>query len=76
VAIHQDARLYAGMFDGPETATHALIPGRRAYVHVARGNVSVNETPLGPGDAARIEGESAIRIAGGRNAEILLFDLP
>src|SRR4030095_3944542 len=76
VAIHQDARVYAGLFDGPEKATHALAPGRRAYVHVARGNVSINETPLGPGDAVRIEGENAIRIAGGRNAEILLFDLP
>jgi redox-sensitive bicupin YhaK (pirin superfamily) len=76
VTIHQDARVYAGLFDGAETATHPLAPGRRAYVHVARGNVTVNDTPLGPGDAVRIEGETAVRIAGGRDAELLLFDLP
>ena len=76
VVIHQDARVYAGMFDGAETATHTLAPGRRAYAHVARGNVAVNDTPLGPGDAVRIEGETAVRIAGGRDAELLLFDLP
>jgi quercetin 2,3-dioxygenase len=76
VEIHQDARIYAGMFDGAESATHVLAPGRRAYVHVARGNVTVNDTSLGAGDAVRVEGESDVRIAGGRNAEILLFDLP
>src|SRR4029453_5694861 len=47
VAIAQDARVYAGMFDGAETAKHALASGRRAYVHVARGKVNVNDTPLG-----------------------------
>jgi hypothetical protein len=36
----------------------------------------VNDTPLGAGDAVRIEGESAVRIDGGRDAEVLLFDLP
>ena len=76
VEIHQDARVYAGLFDGTESATHAIAPGRRAYVHVARGNVTVNDTPLGTGDAVRVEGESAVRIVGGSDAEILLFDLP
>jgi len=76
VAIHQDARVYAGMFDGDESATHVLASGRRAYVHVARGDVTVNDTALGAGDAVRIEAESAVRIARGRDAEVLLFDLP
>jgi redox-sensitive bicupin YhaK (pirin superfamily) len=70
VAIHQDARVYAGRFDGDEAATHPLAAGRRAYVHVARGRA------LGPGDALRIEGEDAVGIARGRGAEVLLFDLP
>ena len=30
VTIHQDARVYAGLFDGDEAATLALAPGRRA----------------------------------------------
>jgi hypothetical protein len=76
VAIHQDARLYAGLFDGAESAVHAVAPGRRAYVHVARGAASVNGAPLGAGDAVRIEGEPEVRIDAGRDAEVLLFDLP
>ena len=76
VAIHQDARLYAGTFDGAETATHAVAAGRRAYVHVARGTATVNGLPLGAGDAAKLDGEPAVRIESGRAAEVLVFDLP
>jgi redox-sensitive bicupin YhaK (pirin superfamily) len=76
VTIHQDARVYAGLFDGAETAGLELGARRRAYVHVARGTATVNGTQLGAGDAARVEDEDAIRIAGGRAAEVLVFDLP
>ena len=76
VVIHQDAKLYAGLFDGAESAAHAVAPGRRAYVHVAGGVVHVNGAPLGAGDAVRIEGEPEVRIDAGRDAEVLLFDLP
>jgi quercetin 2,3-dioxygenase len=76
VAIHQDARVYAGQFDGAETAMHALAPGRRAYVHVARGAATVNGVELAAGDAVRIVDEPTVGIAAGRDAEILVFDLP
>lgn len=75
VTIQQNARMYAGLFDGDEAATHALAPGRMAYVHVARGSVSVNGVALGEGDAARIENETSVRIDSGEQAEVLLFDL-
>ena len=76
VAIHQDARLYAALLDGAERVTHALAPGRRAYVHVARGRVHANGQALAAGDAAKFEGESAITLDRGEAAEVLLFDLP
>jgi hypothetical protein len=76
VLIHQDARLYAALLDGVEQATHALDPGRRAYLHVARGSVVVNGTRLNGGDAAKIEQESSIVLTDGEAAEVLLFDLP
>src|SRR5512139_3056219 len=60
VTIHQDARLYATLLDGEERVLHALAPGRRAYVHVARGRVRVNGEALGAGDAAKLEGEATI----------------
>jgi len=76
VALHQDARIFATLLDGAEHLSHALAVGRRAYVHVARGSLSVNGQALGTGDAVRIENESEVRLHDGHGAEVLLFDLP
>ncbi len=74
--IHQDASLYAGLFDAGEGAQMGVRPGRRIYVHVARGDVSVNGTRLSAGDALRSVDGSPLRIAEGVAAEVLVFDLP
>jgi redox-sensitive bicupin YhaK (pirin superfamily) len=75
VKVHADARLYVGLFDGLEHARLVLQPGRRAYVHLARGSVTVNGQRLAAGDAVKLTGESAIEITQGANAEVLVFDL-
>ena len=74
--IHQDAYVYAALLDKKEVVTHALAPGRSAYVHIARGAVSVNGTPLAGGDGAKITGADSIALEDARDAEVLLFDLP
>lgn len=76
VRIHQDARLYATLLDGDERVQHPLVAGRRAYVHVARGEVVVNGQPLAAGDALKSEGEQAVVLEKAKAAEVLLFDLP
>ena len=35
--VRQDARVYAGMFDGSEATTFTLSEKRYAYIHIARG---------------------------------------
>jgi len=75
VTVHQDARVYAGLFDGAERAAHALRDGRLGYVHVARGKVEVNGQKLAAGDALKTDA-AQIRVETGEQAEILLFDLP
>jgi redox-sensitive bicupin YhaK (pirin superfamily) len=75
VTIHADATLSVGLFDGNEQTELALNPARKAYVHVARGEVVVNGQALRAGDALKLEGESALQIAQGRQAEVLVFDL-
>jgi redox-sensitive bicupin YhaK (pirin superfamily) len=75
VSIHQDARLYAGLFDAGEKATYELKPGRGAWVHVVRGELTVNGEKLLAGDAAAIETTGKIDIAGTTGGEVLLFDL-
>lgn len=76
VLIHQDARVYAGLFDGEETATLGVGPGRRIYVHVARGAISANGVTLDTGDALKLTDTRAVTLTSGRGAEIIVFDLP
>jgi redox-sensitive bicupin YhaK (pirin superfamily) len=75
VKLHQDARIYAALLDGDERAAHALAPGRSGYVHVARGQVVANGERLEAGDALKVAGGD-VRLEQGREAEVLLFDLP
>ena len=75
VRIHADARLYVGLFDGAEQATMVLDPQRPVYVHLVRGELSVNGNRLAAGDAARLEGETQIALSEGKDAEVLVFDL-
>jgi redox-sensitive bicupin YhaK (pirin superfamily) len=76
VTIHTDTRLYAGLFDGAESATHPLAADRMAYVHIARGSITVNGEPLIAGDALMLLDETAVTLANGQHAEVLVFDLP
>jgi quercetin 2,3-dioxygenase len=75
VTVHQDVSVYAGLFDGDEVATLEVAAGRRAYVHVARGAVTVNGTRLNAGDALKATDVARITIENGENAEVLAFDL-
>lgn len=75
VTIHQDAKLYVGLFDGAEQASLTVLDGRRVYVHVARGDVVVNGVALKAGDALKLAGEKQIELSDGKLAEVLLFDL-
>jgi redox-sensitive bicupin YhaK (pirin superfamily) len=75
VTIHQDASVYAALIDGSERASHGLASGRKAYVHVARGRVTVGGHALAAGDALKADGESTLVLEHGTKAEVLLFDL-
>lgn len=73
--IQQDTHVYAGLFDGDESATLTLDRNRHAYVHVARGSVELNGVKLEAGDGVRLRNPQTLKLARGRNAEVLLFDL-
>jgi len=75
VTIHQDAFVYAGLLDGAERAVHKLQPGRRAFVHLARGRLAANGQPLEAGDALKAVDTAEIVLEKGKDAEVLLFDL-
>jgi len=75
VSIHQDAQVYAGLFDGAEHARHGLAADRKGYVHVVRGKAIVNGNALDAGDALQSDG-GELAIDHGECAEVLVFDLP
>src|SRR6202035_3078635 len=74
--IHQNARVYAGLFTGNERADLEVAPGRRVYLHVARGALTANGTALEAGDALRITDGAPLVLKDARDAEVLVFDLP
>lgn len=75
LVMHADARLYAGLFEGAESAELKLDPARKAYVHLVRGRIEINGRRITGGDALRLANEDAIRISNGEAAELLVFDL-
>ena len=74
--IHQDARMYAGLFDADEQAQHTLAAGRLGYVQVARGSLELNGRRLQAGDGAMLQAEPLISLSKGREADLLVFELP
>jgi redox-sensitive bicupin YhaK (pirin superfamily) len=76
VLIHQDARVYAGLFDGAEQTTLDIANGRWTYVHVARGSIEANGTVLNTGDALKLKDAKKLALTHGKQAEVIVFDLP
>jgi redox-sensitive bicupin YhaK (pirin superfamily) len=75
VSIHQDVRLYSALLGPGESVTHALAPGRHAWVQVARGALKLGEQRLSAGDGAAISDERAVTLTADVPSEVLLFDL-
>jgi redox-sensitive bicupin YhaK (pirin superfamily) len=73
--IHQDARVSAARLDGAETLDYRIAPGRKAYLHVARGSLQANGDKLSAGDALMYSDEPLVALSAARDAEVLLFDL-
>ena len=74
--IGRDASLFVGLFDGDESARHALAPRRLGWLHVARGEITANGEPLGPGDGLGLTHEAQLEVSAGRDAEVVFWDLP
>ena len=75
VTIHADASMYAGLFAEGESATLPLDPKRPVYVHLVRGSLEVNGQAIDGGDAVTLRGEDRLTLSGGRDAEVIVFDL-
>jgi hypothetical protein len=76
LAIDQDATIYASALLAGQSVIHKSRTGRKAYLFVIAGALTVNETPLRPGDQARIADEPELSLKATEDAELMLLDLP
>ncbi len=76
LVVHQDMALYAAQLTEERLLSYTVKPQRKAYLHVAAGDVVVNDKPLSAGDAALFDADETITVKARDGAEVLLFDLP
>ncbi|HEY4275657.1 MAG TPA: pirin family protein [Rhizomicrobium sp.] len=75
VRLVQDAEIWATRLDEDMEAIHPLTPGRRAWIQVAKGEISLGDEILRAGDAAAVTDQDQIAIRSRVASEVLLFDL-
>lgn len=75
LVINQDADLYIAKLMPGHEVSHTLKAGRHAWVHVAEGEVRLNDEVLKAGDAAAFSNETALKLSGTKASQVLLFDL-
>lgn len=73
--IHQDASIYASVLSKGKSVSHALAPGRHAWLQLPKGQATINGVVLHAGDGAAISNESSLTISAEEESEFLLFDL-
>jgi redox-sensitive bicupin YhaK (pirin superfamily) len=75
VRLVQDAEIWVARLDDKNEAVHNLRPGRKAWLQVAKGEVSVSGEHLKAGDAAALTDMAQIQVRSRAPSEVLLFDL-
>ena len=75
VRLVQDAEIWVARLDADVEAIHPLAQGRKAWLQVARGEVTLGEETLKAGDAAAITDLSQVTVRSKAPSEVLLFDL-
>ncbi|SCK30778.1 pirin family protein [Vogesella sp. LIG4] len=75
--MRQDARLYQLILAPGESLDFSQQPERCSYVHVVKGQLQLDDSQIGPGDAARVTAQPAytLRNVGSEPLQALLFDL-
>ncbi|MFW0700873.1 pirin family protein [Pantoea sp. R13S299] len=74
--VFQDMTLSRWVLAAGEQDNVAINAGRRIWIQVVKGDVTVNGNAVATSDALAIWDESALTIEASSAAEVLLFDLP
>jgi redox-sensitive bicupin YhaK (pirin superfamily) len=75
LTIHQDAGVYVATLAEGQQVAQILQRGRKAWLQVALGSLTVGGETLEQGDGAAITDEDTLTLKANSDAEVLLFDL-
>ena len=68
--------LYVSSLKHGETVSYSVLPGRVAWVQIARGSLTFGDRELTAGDGIALQEPDILTLAGtSETAELLLFDL-
>ncbi|MEP7273051.1 MAG: pirin family protein [Acidobacteriota bacterium] len=76
VNIHQDATFFVSTVRPGDSLEHTIAAGRRVFLYVIDGQLTVNGEAFETGDQARITEIEKIELRSTRNSEVILIDLP
>lgn len=75
LTVGQDVRVHRALLSAGERVEHVVLPGRRAWLQVARGGLTVLGQTLTEGDGLAVDAAATLDIEATGAAELLLFDL-
>jgi redox-sensitive bicupin YhaK (pirin superfamily) len=76
VRVEQDATFYVSTVGPGDHISHRLSAGRRAFLYVIEGDLSLNGESLSTGDQARVSDLTLLRFSSTKPSELMLIDLP
>ena len=76
VTFHTDATIYRCDLDAGQSVVFDATTGRRIFIYLTSGEMSVNGQKMEPQDQARINAENLLSMSASTKAEFLLIDVP
>lgn len=75
ISLHQDINMFAAMLEEGQDLGYTITRNRRCWVHIAEGQVNLNQHQLGTGDGVAVTNETKLEFSDAQGAHIILFDL-
>ena len=76
VSFHTDATIYRGQLDAGNRLNFDNTAGRRVFVYLTEGELTIDGLVLNKADQARVDTEKPICLVAGADAEFILVDVP
>lgn len=75
VSLNQDVNMWLGSFVASHQTDFAINPQRKQWVHIIKGEVSLNGNNLQAGDGVSVEDETMLRFENEAPYEAIIFDM-